>query len=297
MVSLVEDANALGKAARDRDRRRFARARARRAPRRAARERSARLGPVPSHFSIAVRASTRADSADTSTRCGCRRPGRARRSGHRSWGSLALARYIARGRRPLAIDSRITRSFSATTSSSSSSDQVVDRAKRAEARSEQRFGADRVADPGDDPLIEHRVADLAAGAERRRRSPAATASKPGRSGSGPSCISAGSLRARVSDVTSQQLCACLRGDRAARRESPPGPAVRHAAVGGNEDLAVHAEVGVQDNVPGEMDQQMLATTLGLVERAANRARRRGGATASVGSEPRRARSRGRPTRC
>jgi hypothetical protein len=75
------------------------------------------------------------------------------------------------------------------------------------------------------------------------------------------------LRARLRGQA-QQLRPRLSRDGAPGRKRPPGLPVRHPPVGDDEDLAVHAEVGVQDDAAGEVDEQVLADRLGLLERPA-----------------------------
>jgi hypothetical protein len=68
---------------------------------------------------------------------------------------------IDRGRRPFATETFITRSFSARPARARTPE-VIDLAPGL-TRLEQALDPDRVADPGDDLLVEERVADLAAG--------------------------------------------------------------------------------------------------------------------------------------
>ena len=116
---------------------------------------------------------------------------------------------------------------------------------RADPGVEEGAVADRVADPGDDRLVEQRLADLrarrpprAAGGPRPRgRSPAA-------SGSGPSRARRGSLRSRDSETIRRIWPPVCAATPRPGGEHQPGLAERRRAVGCDPPAAVHAEVAV-----------------------------------------------------
>ena len=182
------------------------------------------------------------------------------------------------------------RSFSATTSSSSSAVEVLDLAPRADPGREAGLVADRVADPGDDPLVEQRVADLAAGPEAPQALAAPRRVEPGRSGSGPSRRRPGSLRSRDSLTRRRILppvCDAIARPDARRSHGRP---YGQATVGGDAPAPVHPQVAVERDPFGEVDEQVLAERLRFLERrtAASSAAR--GEAASADSARRRARA-------
>ena len=152
---------------------------------------------------------------------------------------------------------------------------------------------DHVAEPGDDALIEQGVADLppAAVCAVGARSPPAR-SKPARSGSGPSCIRPGSLRIRDSLASRRIWPPRCEAMPAPGGQQQPRLAVRQPPVGGDEPAPVHPEVAVQDEVAGEVGEQVLAARLDRTRVCARAARSPGRGSASAGSGPRRAPSPG-----
>ena len=83
--------------------------------------------------------------------------------------------------------------------------------------------------------------------------------------------------------------ACRRSARRSPRpeaSAQPRLAVGQAPVGGDQPAAVHPQVAVQDEVAGEVREQVLAARLRQLERAALQLARRGGGAASAGSGPR-----------
>ena len=192
-------------------------------------------------------------ASGTSRRCGWRRPGRA------SEIRPAAARAGAAGRRgrccaaagplrPRSASPARSRGRRAPLSPRSRS---LDRPPRADAGLEAALDPDRVADPGDDPLVEQRVAELAPGPARRRRRAAARRVEARRQGSGPSRIRRGSLRSSRLAASARSVGPpnCDGLARLVEQHQPRRPARRAIAVGGDRRPApVHPEVAVQDEV-------------------------------------------------
>ena len=132
---------------------------------------------------------------------------------------------MLRGRRPRSTEARITRSLSAdqprasSWSSSSTGRQGLIRAGK------QASIADRVADPGDDPLVEQRIADLAPGPRARS---SAAGRRPRRRSPARERIGAELQQARGRCAPATRSPAAGAGRRSARRSRAPRPASARA---------------------------------------------------------------------
>ena len=204
-----------------------------------------------------------AGSRDTSRRSGCRRPGRGRGSARRSggMGGRPGGRRGSRRGRP-SSESRISRAAASSTAWSCSSG-VSRAARQGETlRLPERLRLPLVPDPGDEALVEDRVADCAPWSPRRMRA-AISSSRGGRSRmSGPS---RGMPRAWSSSTGPFH---CRASTLRAAEDEPRAAAARSAPRGHERPAAVHPQVAAQDVAALEAEQQVLAHRLDREQTAA-----------------------------
>ena len=146
--------------------------------------------------------------------------------------------------------------------------EVLDLAPRADPGLEQALDPDRVADPGDDLLVEERVADLAAGPEAPQALHRLLALEPGSQRVRPEPAQGRVVAQPGLADEPQDLPTVLRCDRPARGQSQPGLSVRKLAVGGDEPAAVHPQVAVKREPVRKVGDEVLAERLRPLQRRA-----------------------------
>ena len=197
---------------------------------------------------------------DTSRRCGCRRPGRETRSAppHARAGRRARAVDRARPAARARARARITLASRAEPARALVGGSIGHRPPRADPGREEASIADRVADAGDDLLIEQRLADLALAAPGvAARAAAAAGSKPvAAAGRGRAAAGPGRSRSSPHSLTSGRVLppACAATARPDREPAATGSPYGESPSAATRPASAHAQVAVEDEVAAEVQR-------------------------------------------